>query len=167
MKQTKLIEPTKLMDLDMMEFKMYLDQHQIRKTYFDLCDQEFIYEEGYKNGNTEIAFNSELIEHRDIKPRFILMMLDNTIVGSLAYCFPPKNEVFIYRLFVPGNYKRNGIASKMINYLKITYPDKTLVAEVYTYNTASLNMFEKNGFKTHHRTITEDGILLSVVKFMV
>ena len=53
----------------------------------------------------------------------------------------------IYTIAVDENFKRHGIATKLIDYVKENYNYETITLEVRSKNDAAIKMYQKNGFE--------------------
>ena len=56
-------------------------------------------------------------------------------------------SIDIYTIAVDENFKRHGIATKLIDYIKENYDYETITLEVRSKNDAAIKMYQKNGFE--------------------
>ncbi len=56
-------------------------------------------------------------------------------------------SIDIYTIAVDENFKRHGIATKLIDYVKENYDYETITLEVRSKNDAAIKMYQKNGFE--------------------
>ena len=84
----------------------------------------------------------------DNKDAIILVYEDINVVAYL-YAINTIDNIDLLSIVVDDSYKRNGIATKLVNYLigNYCYRDKTITLEVDVYNIPALKFYEKLGFK--------------------
>ena len=92
-----------------------------------------------------------------------LVYKDNFIKGALVYQYI-YNRVEIDYIIVDNNYRKMGIATKLLKYLENSYKLDNITLEVRESNKEAINFYLKNGFKevTKRKNYynDEDGILM-------
>lgn len=72
--------------------------------------------------------------------------MDGQVVGFIHIQIT--DVISIINLIVSKEYRRQGIASRLINYVAHKYSDKSLLLEVSSNNVNAINLYKKMGFKT-------------------
>lgn len=68
------------------------------------------------------------------------------VVGFIEFANNVGN-IDIYTIAVDENFKRQGIATQLIDYVKGNYDYETITLEVRSKNDAAIKMYQKNGFE--------------------
>lgn len=68
------------------------------------------------------------------------------VVGFIEFANNVGN-IDIYTIAVDENFKRQGIATQLIDYVKRNYDYETITLEVRSKNDAAIKMYQKNGFE--------------------
>lgn len=68
------------------------------------------------------------------------------VVGFVEFANNVGN-IDIYTIAVDEGFKRHGIATKLIDYVKENYDYETITLEVRSKNDAAIKMYQKNGFE--------------------
>ncbi len=71
---------------------------------------------------------------------------NDKLVGFIEFANNVGN-IDIYTIAVDENFKRHGIATKLIVYVKENYDYETITLEVRSKNDAAIKMYQKNGFE--------------------
>lgn len=101
--------------------------------------------------------------HNNPFAKYLVYVYNNTIVGYLYYS-DIYDRIEINQITVFEKFRRNGYASKMVDYL--IKKNKPITLEVKCNNTAAINLYKKYGFKQvsirkgYYNGI--DGILMSL-----
>ena len=111
-----------------------------------------------KNFNYEL--NKESFDNDFLKT---LVYEDGLINGVLVYQYI-YNRAEIDYIIVDNNYRKIGIATKLLKYLEDSYKLDNITLEVRESNKSAINFYLKNGFKEVTRRKNyykdEDGILM-------
>ena len=111
-----------------------------------------------KNFNYEL--NKESFDNDFLKT---LVYEDGFIKGVLVYQYI-YNRAEIDYIIVDNNYRKIGIATKLLKYLEDIYKLDNITLEVRESNKSAINFYLKNGFKEVTRRKNyykdEDGILM-------
>lgn len=104
----------------------------------------------------EKSFNNDFLK--------ILVYEDNIIKGILVYQYI-YDRIEIDYIIVASEYRKCGIASKLLNFLEAKYDNiENITLEVRENNIEAINFYLKNGFKeiTKRKNYygNEDGILM-------
>ncbi len=94
--------------------------------------------------------------------------IDNTVCGYIFADFV-LDEVNLNRIAVHGDYRKNGIATELLNALFDNTADfaSKIMLEVRKSNTAAISLYEKNGFKidgirkNFYQAPLEDAVLMT------
>ena len=77
--------------------------------------------------------------------------INKQIVGFTVLTKKEKNEILIYTVFVDGNHRRKGVATKLIqnsmNSARNIYKNAYFTLHVMVTNENALNLYKKIGFK--------------------
>lgn len=68
------------------------------------------------------------------------------VIGFIEFANNVGN-IDIYTIAVDENFKRQGIATQLIDYVKKNYDYETITLEVRSKNDAAIQMYQKNGFE--------------------
>lgn len=68
------------------------------------------------------------------------------VIGFIEFANNVGN-IDIYTIAVAENFKRQGIATQLIDYVKRNYDYETITLEVRSKNDAAIQMYQKNGFE--------------------
>ena len=104
------------------------------KVYCDLLTKEFdveFSEKTYNNPNKKIIHITEA-GTEDVKCVCLIQEYYNSI--HILFVMTPKEHL------------RKGYAERIINYLKETFPTKTITTKINSFNIPSLNFFTRQGF---------------------
>lgn len=110
----------------------------------------------------------ELIK-KDLSSYFVCKY-KNEFAGYVCFSFVI-DEAEITRIAVSPSYRREGIATKLIEFLKrylLSKDCKTILLEVRASNTAAKSLYNKSGFvayalrKNYYHNPDEDAVLMSV-----
>lgn len=71
---------------------------------------------------------------------------NDKVVGFIEFA-NNVGSIDIYTIAVDENFKRHGIATKLIEYVKENYDYETITLEVRSKNDAAIKMYQKNGFE--------------------
>ena len=85
-----------------------------------------------------------LIETSDIK--YVFAEVEGNIVGIIVLKIITKSIIEIYGLGVDINYKRKGVASKLLIAVINSYSSTTIIAKVFEDNIPMISFLSKNGF---------------------
>ncbi|TDL98172.1 N-acetyltransferase family protein [Macrococcus brunensis] len=93
--------------------------------------------------------------HHDGKPLLVIEH-ENNLVGwmsfSTFYARPAYNQTVEISIYIDENYRGQGIGRYALDELKRQAAEldyKTLLAFIFSHNTPSIRLFEKNGFTTY------------------
>ena len=125
----------------------------------ELDEKDFIkVNELFKDFNYELnkeSFNNDFLK--------TLVYEDGFIKGVLVYQYI-YNRLEIDYIIVDNNYRKLGIATKLLKYLENSYKLDNITLEVRESNKEAINFYLKNGFKEVTRRKNyykdEDGILM-------
>ena len=101
------------------------------------------------------VYNANLFRKRTIpilkEGLSTIYKIDNEIVGFICLTKKENNEILIITLFVSENYRRKGIATKLIHFsmynARIIYENAYFSLHVNVTNEQALNLYKKLGFK--------------------
>lgn len=80
------------------------------------------------------------------------------LCGYLGFHDEGDGTVFISKIYVRKDMRRQGIAGKMLDRLKADYPDaRKWYLTVNKYNEGSIAVYKKRGFKTEQDIVTDIG----------
>ena len=85
---------------------------------------------------------------------------DNKIKGSILYHLLDNNEIYICLLVVEEEFKRMGVATNLIKWLKNEHKYNKIFLHVSKNNTAAINLYKKEYFyvvKDIDKYYTDDG----------
>ena len=71
---------------------------------------------------------------------------NDKVVGFIEFA-NNVGSIDIYTIAVDENFKRHGIATQLIDYVKGNYDYETITLEVRSKNDAAIKMYQKNGFE--------------------
>lgn len=69
------------------------------------------------------------------------------IIGILVYCFENENTIYISDLYIQSLYRKNGIATKLLNELIAKYPKKKIKLMCLVKNKLAYDFYTKYGFE--------------------
>lgn len=131
-------------------------------------DIEQIYEIE-KNCFSQCWSKASIEQSLDIENNIMLcVQIDNTVCGYIFADFV-LDEVNLNRIAVHGDYRKKGIATKLLNALFDNTADfaQKIMLEVRKSNTAAISLYEKNGFKidgirkNFYQAPIEDAVLMT------
>ena len=109
----------------------------------------------------DIMFTKDKIEHsKKFREKNLSMIqenlsyvyrINNKLVGFIILTKKENNEILIFTLFVFVNFRRRGIATKLIKFsmdnARIIYKDAYFTLHVMVTNENAFNLYKKLGFK--------------------
>ena len=115
-----------------------------------------------------LDLNSQYYYHiicNDFSETSIIVEKKNNIIAFCSAYFKPKepNVLFIWQIAVANEYRKLGIATKILNHLKKNLTIKSIETTTSPSNKASKKLFEK--FAKHHNVPIRKEVFLSASTF--
>lgn len=138
-----------LLEYDSLKIESFVDEPKHNQEYEDIKDDDILKEH-------KVIYDTAS-DRSDI---YVFLLLDdNNIIGSIRVQFLPllPRYNYLHSLFVNPEYRKRGYGSLLLDIAMnsefIRKHSRTFQAEVFTFNTKSMKMFEKNGFKARRKYI--------------
>lgn len=109
------------------------------------------------NNNFSKLFDLEKLISSNID--YILGYYENNKLVGFIHFTKLYETIDIVNVVVDENYRNNGIASSLINYIVDNFEDiNNIMLEVNVNNVAAINLYLKNGFKEINRRVKYYGV---------
>lgn len=114
--------------------------------------------------NLNYALDSESFNNEFLK---VIGFFDNALLGCLVYTYI-YDRIEIEYIIVDDKYKRQGIATKLLNFIEKNNDIKNITLEVRKSNEEAINFYKKNGFEivtTRKNYYNNEDAYLMIKKF--